>query len=45
MMIEEVLPDNLVEMKLFGSRARGDARKDSNLYRVVTGVWVMWFMV
>ena len=31
MRIEEVLSDNLVEVKLFGSRARGDARKDSDI--------------
>ncbi|OGW03240.1 MAG: hypothetical protein A2Z59_07740 [Nitrospinae bacterium RIFCSPLOWO2_02_39_17] len=29
--IEKLLSDNLVEVKLFGSKARGDARKDSDL--------------
>ncbi|MEW6607064.1 MAG: nucleotidyltransferase domain-containing protein [bacterium] len=31
MKIEEVLLGNLVEVKLFGSRARGEARKDSDI--------------
>jgi len=29
--LEKELADNLVEVKLFGSRARGDARKDSDI--------------
>jgi len=44
MRIEEVLSDNLVEMKLFGSRARGDARKDSDIDVLViisSGDWRM----
>ncbi|MCK4311738.1 MAG: nucleotidyltransferase domain-containing protein [Candidatus Cloacimonetes bacterium] len=44
MTIEEVLAGNLVEVKLFGSRARGDARKDSDIDVLViisSGDWRM----
>ncbi|SRR3989338_1702818 len=40
--IEKLLLDNLVEVKLFGSKARGDARKDSDLDVIViisSGDW------
>lgn len=29
--IEKLLPDKLIEIKLFGSKARGDARRESDL--------------
>ena len=31
MRVEEELADNLIEMKLFGSKARGDAREGSDV--------------
>ena len=31
MRLKDVLSDNLVEVRLFGSKARGDARKDSDI--------------
>lgn len=34
--LKEVLSDNLLEVKLFGSKARGDARKDSDIDVLVT---------
>ncbi len=40
--IEEILGGNLVEIKLFGSKARGDARKDSDIDVIViisSGNW------
>ena len=40
--IEELLSNKLVEIKLFGSKARGDARKDSDLDVIVvilSGDW------
>ncbi|MBE0477500.1 nucleotidyltransferase domain-containing protein [Candidatus Aerophobetes bacterium] len=42
--IEKVLGGNLVEVKLFGSRVRGDARKDSDIDVLViisSGDWRM----
>jgi len=44
MTIEEVLAGNPVEVKLFGSKARGDAHKDSNIDVLViisSGDWRM----
>lgn len=44
MALEEALTDNLLEMKLFGSKARGDARKDSDIDVLViisSGDWRM----
>ncbi len=29
--LRDVLSDNLLEVRLFGSKARGDARKDSGI--------------
>ncbi len=42
MILEKVLGDNLAEVRLFGSRARGDARKDSDvdvLVIISSGDW------
>lgn len=42
--LEEKLGENLLEIKLFGSKARGDARKDSDLDVLVVishGDWRM----
>ena len=42
--LEESLTDNLLEVKLFGSKARGDARKDSDIDVLViisSGDWRM----
>ncbi len=42
--VEKAMAGNLVEVKLFGSRARGDARKDSDIDVLVitaTGDWHM----
>jgi len=44
MALEESLTDNLLEVKLFGSKARGDARKDSDIDVLViisSGDWRM----
>lgn len=44
MVLEEVLAGNLVEVKLFGSKARGDAREDSDIDVLViisSGDWHM----
>ncbi len=44
MVLEKVLGDNLLELRLFGSKARGDARKDSDvdvLIIISSGDWRM----
>lgn len=44
MALKEALTDNLLEVKLFGSKARGDARKDSDIDVLViisSGDWHM----
>ena len=44
MALKEALTDNLLEVKLFGSKARGDAQKDSDIDVLViisSGDWHM----
>ena len=44
MALKEALTDNFLEVKLFGSKARGDARKDSDIDVLViisSGDWHM----